>query len=258
MSAPAPYWQDGELALYHGDMRDILPAIDIRPDSIVADPPYGETSLPWDRWPDGWVDVAAVAARSLWCFGSMRMFLNHRDEFRDAGWRLSQDVIWEKHNGSTFAADRLKRVHETVTHWYRGPWADIHHDVPRMIGAEERGRNSLKRRAGPTHTGEINAAGSYRYDGTRLQRSVIHVASTHGSAIHPTQKPVAVLDPLIRYGCPRGGLILDPFAGSGSTLVAARDLGMRAVGIEADEAYCDAIVKRLSQQALFTTAGGEA
>jgi site-specific DNA-methyltransferase (adenine-specific) len=72
----------------------------------------------------------------------------------------------------------------------------------------------------------------------------------HGRALHPTEKPIGILDPLIRYACPTGGLVLDPFAGSGSTLDAARQAGRRAIGIEGDEKYAEAAAKRLSQSVL--------
>ena len=58
-----------------------------------------------------------------------------------------------------------------------------------------------------------------------------------GNKLHPTQKPLNVLMPLIESFCPRGGLVLDPFAGSGSTLVAARSLGRRYLGIELDPQF---------------------
>lgn len=239
------YYQDEHVTLYLGDWRqEITP--DFTADLIVTDPPYGETSLTWDRWPDGWPELAARHARSMWCFGSMRMFLNRRDDFSD--WKLSQDIVWEKHNGSGFHADRFKRVHEFATHWYRGEWADVHHIAPTTSDATPR---TVRRKARPTHTGNINAASYTSVDGgPRLMRSVIYARSMHGSAINETEKPVGILEPLIAYGCPPGGMVLDLFAGSGSTLVAARNLGRRAIGYEIREEQAEKTAQRLSQGVL--------
>lgn len=66
-----------------------------------------------------------------------------------------------------------------------------------------------------------------------------------GNKLHPTQKPVDELVPLIRSYCPEGGLVFDPFAGSGSTLVAARSLGRRYLGIELDPSHVATAEKRL-------------
>lgn len=241
------WYVDETVTLYQGDCRDILPGLGVA-DAIIADPPYGETSLEWDRWPEGWVQAAAGAGLSMWCFGSLRVFGLRFAEFLAAGWAFSQDVVWEKHNGSGFHADRFKRVHEHAVHWYQGRWSDGYHDVPTTPDAVAR---QVRRKQRPTHTGDIDR-GSYESEdgGPRLMRSVLAVRSMHGRAIHPTEKPVALLDPLIRYACPPGGVVLDPFAGSGSTAVAARLSGRRAVLIEADKRYCDASARRLEQGVL--------
>jgi site-specific DNA-methyltransferase (adenine-specific) len=84
--------------------------------------------------------------------------------------------------------------------------------------------------------------------GPRFELSVLEVRSCHGYAEHPTQKPIGILTPLISYSCPPGGLVLDPTAGAGSTLVAAKRSGRRSIGIELDEKFCEVAARRVSQE----------
>lgn len=67
-----------------------------------------------------------------------------------------------------------------------------------------------------------------------------------GNKLHPTQKPLSVLLPLIETFCPKGGTVLDPFSGSGSSLLAARSLGRSFLGIELDPKYHAIASARLS------------
>ncbi|MDK3254949.1 site-specific DNA-methyltransferase [Blastococcus capsensis] len=62
---------------------------------------------------------------------------------------------------------------------------------------------------------------------------------------HPVPEPVAMMAALVRLACPPGGLLLDPFAGTGSTLVAAHRAGRRSIGLELEENYCRTAVRRL-------------
>lgn len=243
-----PYFEDDACALYLGDCRDLVPELGLTADVVVTDCPYGETSLGWDSWQDGWPAVAASASTALWAFGSMRMFLDHGAEFAEAGWKFAQDIVWEKHNGSGFHADRFKRVHEHALHWYRGDWQNQRREVPTTADAVKRVVRTKRR---PVQMGQIDKSPFVSEDGgPRLMRSVMQVRSMHGRAIAPTEKPVGILDPLIRYSCPPGGLVLDMFAGSGSTLEAARGCGRRAIGIEGDEAQLERAARRLSQGVL--------
>lgn len=240
-----PYYEDDRVTLYLGDCRKVLPTLALTADLCVADPPYGETSLEWDRWPDGWPTAVAQATRSLWCFGSFRMFMDRRDEF--TAWRLSQDVVWRKPRGGVAYRDRMTvRVHELASHWYHGDWSTLYHEQQRF---EHHGPGK-----GTIHCGETGPAwnGSRRAhawtdDGTRAMPSVIDCQTMRMRGIHPTEKPQGILEPMVVYGCPPGGLVLDPFAGSGSTLIAAIANGRRAVGIEGREDYCEGIAKRLDQ-----------
>jgi site-specific DNA-methyltransferase (adenine-specific) len=260
MSKPEPYYADDHVQLYHGDMREILPALGVQADACVTDPPYGETSLAWDRWPDGWPALVAKHTNSMWCFGSLRMFTNRVSDF--AGWKLSQDVVgehvvdtmvWEKHNGTGIAADRLRKVHEIAAHFYRGQWREIYHETPRVPMESDPHRRMGNRVRGGVDRGEhFGAVGACAVveDGMRLARSVIRAKSVR-RGLHPSEKPVEILEPLIRYAVPEGGLVLDPFAGSASTLLTARSLGRRAMGIEANEKYCEKAAERLSTPDLF-------
>lgn len=83
--------------------------------------------------------------------------------------------------------------------------------------------------------------------GVYCKRDTSHFGEMR-TRIHPTQKPVPLMKWCIQKAkVPQGGLILDPYMGSGTTLLAAREMGMRAVGIELEEEYCKAAVQRLQQ-----------
>lgn len=249
----APYYSDGGVTLYLGDMREVLPGLTEQPVAVVTDPPYGETSAAWDVWPDGWVDAVQDAlppSASLWCFGTARMFLEHAADF--GAWKFAQEALWLKRNGSgPGQRDRLTKVHEWAYHWYRGKWSDLHHEWPReqSFGADK----SVRRVTSAPHQG-AHIGTSYVDDGTRQPRSVtwvLEAPSVRYRKRHQDEKPLTVTEQLVTECVPLGGLVLDPFAGSGTTLVAARDSGRRAVGVEADERSCEAAAERLQQQSLF-------
>lgn len=226
----------GEATLHLGDCREVLASIG-NVDATVTDPPYGVTSLEWDRRVEGWVE--AVPGRSLWVFGSLRYFMAQQFP----GWTYAQEIVWEKHNGSNFHADRFRRVHELAVQFYRGDWASLYKAPVTTPDATPR---AVRRKARPAHTGHIDASSYVSFDGgPRLARSVMQVRSCHGEAEHPTQKPIGILSPLIRYSVPPGGLVLDPFMGSGSTGVAALQDGRRFVGVEINPAYFEIACRRI-------------
>jgi site-specific DNA-methyltransferase (adenine-specific) len=248
LGLPRPYYEDDSVALFHGDMRELVPLFP-RVAAVIADPPYEETELKWDHWPKGWPAMMLGKSPQLWVFGSLRMFLEQRDEF--SGWKLAQDIVWEKHNSASMQNDRFRRVHEQAVHFYQGEWSLLGLKSLKVEVEEETRHKSARRRVKPEHMGQINAAPVYEYRGVRNMRSVISHPSCHGYAVHPTQKPEAIICPLIEYSVPPGGLVLDPFAGSCTTLRVAKDMGRRALGIEADAQYLEAAADRLREGALF-------
>lgn len=231
-----------------GDCREMLATLPEQSfDCILTDPPYGETSLKWDKRIASWPSLVRPLVKptgSMWVFGSLRMFMEDAALFEQAGWRISHEVVWEKHNGTGLFNDRFRRVHELAVHFYPDTtkWADVWR-APQFTN-DARAR-VVRKKGRPAQW--IGATGEtvYRSEdgGPRLMRSVQFVRSEHGRADHPTQKPLGIVEPLLRYACPVGGAVLDPFAGSGTTGLAAKQNGMLATLIELNPDYV-AIARR--------------
>ncbi|MFC4524955.1 DNA-methyltransferase [Cupriavidus pinatubonensis] len=214
---------------------EYLPASSV--DAVVTDPPYGDTSLAWDKRCEGWIPAMSRVLKpsaSVWVFGSMRFIATLFEAMEDAGFRYAQDIVWEKQNGTGFHADRFRRVHEHAVQFYRGAWAELFKDPQKTNDARAK---VIRRKQRPAHTGQIDRGHYVSEDGgPRLMRSVLEVANEHGRALHPTQKPLGIVMPLIAYSVPPGGIVLDPFLGSGTTGIAAEMLGRHWIGFESDPA----------------------
>jgi site-specific DNA-methyltransferase (adenine-specific) len=242
-----------------GDCRDRLAELpDASVDCVVTDPPYGDTSLPWDQPVDDWLPPlrrVLAPSGSLWCFGSMRFFVERSSDF--VGWQLAQDVIWEKHNGTGIFNDRFRRVHEIAVQFYPAnrQWSAI---FKKPLYTNDATARTVRKKGRPAHW--IGAIGETVYrsqdGGPRLMRSVMFARSMHGHAEHPTQKPVAAILPLIEYSCPPGGVVLDPFCGSGAIGIAAQQLGCSFIGIEIDPAYAAMAQRRIAADAPLLAAFG--
>jgi site-specific DNA-methyltransferase (adenine-specific) len=237
-----PYYTDKNATIYLDDCRNVIPELKQRFSVSITDPPYGETRLTWDKWIDGWTDLLLRRTPQLWCFGSFRMFLEKRGEFEK--WKLAQEIVWEKQNGSGLHNDRFRRVHELAAHFYVGEWGQLHHKPVMTFDAQKR---TVRRQTKPAHWGQLSAPAFYSVPegGPRLMRSVMFCKNSHRASFHPTQKPEDIVMPLLEYSCPPGGRVIDPFMGSGTTLVCAKRTGRFAVGIDAREEYCERAANRL-------------
>ena len=90
-----------------------------------------------------------------------------------------------------------------------------------------------------------------RADGTKNARSVWSIPTQGYPEAHFATWPEALVERILKAGCPDGGTVLDPFMGSGTTALVARRLGLRSVGVELNEEYAALCARRLQQQSLF-------
>lgn len=213
-----PYYTDDHVVLYHGDCRTAVEWLTA--DVLVTDPPYGVAwgSAPMTSYTGGVGFAAGIAGDAT-------------PEMRDTALRL-----WGRRPGVIFGSWRVERPTD-VRHrliWHKqgrkpgvtsAPWYSADEEIY-ILGDGFTGK--------PEQT-------VYRTTEDRSQAP--------GIEGHPTPKPVGLMERLIAK-CPPG-VIADPFAGSGATLAAAKNLGRRAIGVEVDEAYCEIAARRLTQDALF-------
>lgn len=238
-----PYYEDELCTLYHADARKLAPELGVV-DCVIADPPYGVTSFRWDRWQRGWPDW--FQSDCLWSFGTLRSFTEHWAEF--GSWKLAQEIIWEKQNGTGLIADRFKRVHELLVQFYQGKWQSLHRDTPREPRPSKRG-GTIFRKTNPPHLGASRLS-TYTFKPTRLVRSVLRFQNYQRQKLHPTTKPIGLIELIITYSVPPAGTVLDPFMGGGSTGVAAKRLGRRFIGIEIEKRWCRLAAERLAAEPL--------
>lgn len=98
----------------------------------------------------------------------------------------------------------------------------------------------------PAESGRLGRGGS-RWFGDHSQTSVFEFDKPARNAEHPTMKPVGLIDAMLANSLPPGGVVFDPFGGSGSTMIAAHNRGGRALLVELDPRYADVIIRRFQQ-----------
>jgi DNA modification methylase len=220
----APYWTDGHVTLYHGDCRIVTEWLTA--DVLVTDPPYGigwsKPELTAARNPaahDGIAGDADTSVRdaALAAWGASRPALVF------GSLRAPFPVAWKR------MLVFRKPVISVLPIGNEMPWFANWEPVF-ALGQWPRQKPSAD---AVISTRALTASGYSGY------------ATRYG---HPHAKPVDVMETLIA-ACP-AGVIADPFAGSGSSLIAARNQGRRAIGVEVDEPYCEMAARRLSQGVL--------
>ena len=250
MSA-APYYQDDHVTLYHGDCLDVLPTLS-GVDCVVTSPPYNQLGARHDdrggkhagsAWTakvveHGYADDMDEATYLGWqvavadgladaCVHGASFFYNHKIRYRDkapvhpidivrqfSGWPLRQEIVWARDGGMAFNARMFCPSDERI-YWMVKP--------------------------GAGHKWNQASAGLM---------SVWKMRQEIGIDGHPCPYPLQLPTRCISATTDPGDLVLDPFAGSGTTLRAAMDLGRKSIGIEKYEPYLEIIAKRLAQGVL--------
>lgn len=219
-----PYYEDDLVTLYHGDCREILPHLDLSVDLLATDPPYG-LDIGYGRTALGTRRIEGDADDAL-----LVGILEDCDHLMAANSWASVFCGYTHSGKVQEAAGVAGWKVKTVIVWDKA--------MP-SLGEGIRNQHELAvlaKRGKPLET----------FSGGNVWR----ITRERGRPEHPHMKPQALMSRLVGYYSPPNGVVLDPFAGSGSTLVAASMLGRKAVGIEFSEAYCELIVRRLGQPSL--------
>lgn len=233
--------------LYNGDCLEIMPTIeDGSVDMVLCDLPYGTTACKWDSvipFEPLWREYrrlvrrnSAIVLTACQPFTSALVASNYK--------AFKYDVVWDKVKGTGFlnAKKRPMRNHESVLIFSFGriPYN------PQMTSGHER---KTTFRAKHLQTDVYDAmANDYHYDSTdRYPRSVITISTdTQNSSLHPTQKPVALMEYFILTHTKPGDTVLDNTMGSGTTGVACRNTGRNFIGIERDAEYFAIAERRIN------------
>lgn len=247
-----PYYDHANITIYHGDCLDVMPQLD-PVDMILADPPYGTTACAWDTvipfepmWkqlkrlikPNGAIVMTAGQPfTSALIMSNIKMF--------------KYCWVWMKNRGSNLAVVKYQpmKEHEDIAVFGKGRTQYS----PIKESRKGSGLDRVKYGFNGSNTGKRETMGSihdarkgHMEESLRFPSSIQKFNTEVG--LHPTQKPVALMEYLIKTYTNSGETILDFTMGSGTTLFAAKNLGCKAIGIELEEEYCEIAVRRLEQE----------
>ncbi len=220
------YYEDEAVTLYHGDCLEITAWLD--GDVLVTDPPYGI---------NGSLSASYKGKKRAAGFTPV----HDREVTWDANLEARDAAIalWGDRPAAVFASPKRSDAPPCVPRQVPLIW-----DKGQLVGMGDL-----------TFPWRVNYELIYvrgDFAGPRTSTAVLRYDLSNKAASregHPTPKPVGLMCELIDKAPP--GIIADPFAGSGSTLVAARNLGRKAIGVELEERYCEVIAKRLAQGVLL-------
>lgn len=234
-----------------GDVDAVADASQATADAVWTDPPYGVSYVGGtgmtiqNDGADEAVDVFADAIGTVLAVArpGAPVYVAHADLMRaefqrvmaEAGLLYRQTLIWVKNALVMGRADY---------HWQHEPIleAEVASDAPEDA-VEPESFESIAYGFTPGGEGRLGRGGK-RWYGDNKSSTVFQVPKPKANGDHPTMKPVELIERMLRNSLPSGGLVFDPFGGSGSTLIAAHRLGARALLCELDTKYADVICRR--------------
>ena len=238
-----------DIELWKGDCLKLMNNIpDKSVDMILCDLPYGTTHNKWD---------SVIPFEPLWehynriikdngaiCLFGQGLFTANLICSNKKMYRY--DLIWEKTKAGGFLNARRMplQAHENISIFYK----KIPIYNPQMEIGKPYTKKSVTNGDGKNY-GKFDRVGKTAVnDGTRFPRSVIKISNDNHKSLHPTQKPVALCEYLIKTYTNDGGAVLDNCMGSGTTGVACKHLNRKFIGIELDDTYFEIAKQRIENE----------
>jgi len=234
--------------LHHGDCLEVMKDIpDGSIDMVLTDPPYQITACKWDSMIDlepMWAQLKRIIKPN----GAIVLFgvEPFSSQLRTSGIGIyKQDLVWLKTRPSNFmnAKKMFMNWHENVIVFYRKPPTFNR----QMVAGEERAEAIRKVDRGSSVFGSTGEKDGYVFNngGLKNPTTVLKFSNSNKKSLHPTQKPVALMEYLIKTYTNENETVLDFTMGSGTTGVACKNLGRKFLGIEMDSEYFEIAKNRI-------------
>jgi site-specific DNA-methyltransferase (adenine-specific) len=256
-----PYYSQSGITIYHGDCLEIMPTLTEQVDAVIADPPYGTTACSWDTvipFVPMWTQIkrlvkprAAVVLFGSQPFTSALVMSNPK-------W-FKYQWVWRKSRPTSFvhAKNMPMRITEDIAVFSQSGMGHesllgdsrMSYNPQGLVKVDRILRQSAATRAPGTNGIRPSHKDIIHQEFTNYPINLLEYDSV-SMAEHPTQKPLDLLRYLILTYTNPGDTVLDFTMGSGTTLVAAKQLGRQAIGIELDERYCEIAANRLQQEVM--------
>ena len=240
--------------LYNGDCLEEMKKIpDGSVDLVLVDPPYGTTSNKWDSvipfeklWPELnriTKEVSSVVMTASQPFTSV-LIMSNIEQFK-------HEWIWQKNRGSNFLNTMREpmKEHESVICFSKGKWTFNRQMQQRTGSGADRVKYKLNWDSHSENYQELEGRENQTASDERVPSSIqkFNVVSGKEKVKHPTQKPIDLMEYLIKTYSNEGDTVIDFTMGSGSTGVACMNLERKFIGIELDKEYFDVALTRIEK-----------